>query len=633
MYQRTRQSVSGTQQSQEMQSLVPSPLTSAPPANVQKLRAATDIATETFTQQQFEAFGLQIKADIGTIAPEEQERLGWLQAEMDDFWTQRLEQSSQFGRPLTQIPLHPPNQAKSASQMHSQKAPQMPLLPIQTKLTIGAVGDRYEQEADRVAAKVVEQIHSPTTSQMHPNAAVQRQIQSQEESEERLRMMPVQRLPIHGSLQRVAMADEIPVGEASVPFETVVNQRRGGGQPLEHDLQRSMEQAMGADFSRVRIHTDAQSDGLNRSIQAQAFTTGQDVFFRGGVYQPGSRSGQEVIAHELTHVMQQNQQRNSGLIQRGIYKPGTRNVYDQSRKFPFKSVVDPTDSAGKKLSDTLNISQQNALQRIHEAGPPHKYLNKAVNNVKSNPSNAMGGRVVRSGNRVSTLLEVENAVTSSGLDATQVQPILARFPSIYGSSLDMNTFLDTDFHPSGLGVKINAPPAQVASAVISQITQLPGTLTSGRQQLEENFLDMKTKTSHLVVANQHMGTAFEKHVQTFQVPGVTGKQVVFTDQTLLTVNTSNSRRADLYSASDKTIYEMKKFDKGGTTTADDDQAKEYAIIRDKKIKGAKGEEVDHVIYIFSNKEAAKRHRKYLSVPYKHKVKYLSKKNNQLADLV
>lgn len=305
MYQRTRQSVSGTQQSQEMQSLVPSPLTSAPPSNVQKLRAATDIATETFTQQQFEAFGLQIKADIGTIAPEEQERLGWLQTEMDDFWTQRLEQASQFGRPLTQIPLHPPNQAESASQMHSQKAPPMPL-PIQTKLTIGAVGDRYEQEADRVAAKVVEQIHSPTTSQMHPNAAVQRQIQFQEESEERLRMMPVQRLPIHGSLQRVAMADEIPVGEASVPFETVVNQRRGGGQPLEHDLQRSMEQAMGADFSRVRIHTDAQSDGLNRSIQAQAFTTGQDVFFRRGMYQPGSRSGQEVIAHELTHVMQQN---------------------------------------------------------------------------------------------------------------------------------------------------------------------------------------------------------------------------------------------------------------------------------------------------------------------------------------
>ena len=54
------------------------------------------------------------------------------------------------------------------------------------------------------------------------------------------------------------------------------------------------------------MHTDAQSDQLNRSIQAKAFTTGQDVFFRQGAYVPGSSSGQELIAHELTHVVQQN---------------------------------------------------------------------------------------------------------------------------------------------------------------------------------------------------------------------------------------------------------------------------------------------------------------------------------------
>jgi hypothetical protein len=66
-----------------------------------------------------------------------------------------------------------------------------------------------------------------------------------------------------------------------------------------------MGQAMGADFSGVKVHTDTQSDQLNQSIQAKAFTTGQDVFFRQGEYQPESRSGQELIAHELTHVMQQ----------------------------------------------------------------------------------------------------------------------------------------------------------------------------------------------------------------------------------------------------------------------------------------------------------------------------------------
>lgn len=62
---------------------------------------------------------------------------------------------------------------------------------------------------------------------------------------------------------------------------------------------------MGVDFSRVKVHTDAKSDQLNRSIQAKAFTTGQDVFFRHGAYDPSSRGGQELIAHELTHVVQQ----------------------------------------------------------------------------------------------------------------------------------------------------------------------------------------------------------------------------------------------------------------------------------------------------------------------------------------
>lgn len=66
-----------------------------------------------------------------------------------------------------------------------------------------------------------------------------------------------------------------------------------------------VEPIMGADFSGVKVHTDAQADQLSRSIQAKAFTTGQDVFFRQGAYEPGSRGGQELIAHELTHVVQQ----------------------------------------------------------------------------------------------------------------------------------------------------------------------------------------------------------------------------------------------------------------------------------------------------------------------------------------
>ena len=63
--------------------------------------------------------------------------------------------------------------------------------------------------------------------------------------------------------------------------------------------------AMGADFSGVRVHTDGRADELNSKLQAKAFTKGKDLFFKKGEYQPGKRDGQELIAHELTHVIQQ----------------------------------------------------------------------------------------------------------------------------------------------------------------------------------------------------------------------------------------------------------------------------------------------------------------------------------------
>jgi hypothetical protein len=66
-----------------------------------------------------------------------------------------------------------------------------------------------------------------------------------------------------------------------------------------------MESAFGADFGGVRVHTDAQADGLNRLLNARAFTTGHDIFFRRGEYSPGSSTGRELLAHELTHVVQQ----------------------------------------------------------------------------------------------------------------------------------------------------------------------------------------------------------------------------------------------------------------------------------------------------------------------------------------
>jgi hypothetical protein len=176
--------------------------------------------------------------------------------------------------------------------------------PIQAKLTIGQPGDKYEQEADRIAHQVVQQIHAPVESSAT--------IKSQSGIVQRLKDGIV-RCQFSGGNEMNASPD----------LEASIQQARGSGQSLAESIREPMQRVFGADFSAVRVHTNDQSDQLNRSIQAKAFTTGQNIFFKQGAYQPGSRSGQELIAHELTHVIQQNNYSSqdhalSGLVQRAF---------------------------------------------------------------------------------------------------------------------------------------------------------------------------------------------------------------------------------------------------------------------------------------------------------------------------
>jgi Domain of unknown function (DUF4157) len=95
-------------------------------------------------------------------------------------------------------------------------------------------------------------------------------------------------------------------GAVMPDVERAIESSRGGGQSLDRGVQSQMGNALNADFSGVRVHTNAEADGLNQSLSARAFTTGRDIYFREGEYNPGSSGGRELLAHELTHVVQQN---------------------------------------------------------------------------------------------------------------------------------------------------------------------------------------------------------------------------------------------------------------------------------------------------------------------------------------
>ncbi len=247
---------------------------------------------------------------------------------------------------------------------------------IQTKLNIGQPGDKYEQEADRVADQVMgmpepqvqrqgleeekeviqtkpisEQITpfvqrqeedeeeniqtKPLSEQITP--LVQRQ---EEEAEEKEKEAPVQFKPISTLVQRqdeeedkfaqpkfaspgipsVLRQKESEEAKEALTAKKIsgrtplvtpaiqrnINTMRGGGKPLPRPVHAFFEPRFGADFSHVRIHNDSNAIQLNKQLNSQAFTKGNDIYFNNGKYDPGSSSGKHLLAHELTHVIQQN---------------------------------------------------------------------------------------------------------------------------------------------------------------------------------------------------------------------------------------------------------------------------------------------------------------------------------------
>jgi hypothetical protein len=94
--------------------------------------------------------------------------------------------------------------------------------------------------------------------------------------------------------------------EVDPSVESAIERKRGSGSALDHGVRREMESNFGADFRDVRLHTDAEAGALNQAVNAKAFTTGKDLFFSPGAYTPSTSAGRQLLAHELTHVVQQS---------------------------------------------------------------------------------------------------------------------------------------------------------------------------------------------------------------------------------------------------------------------------------------------------------------------------------------
>lgn len=175
---------------------------------------------------------------------------------------------------------------------------------VQAKMAVSSPSDAYEIEAERVASDFVSRSYSADQSE---GCALENQsTASHAPSEE---------------ISRRASGDGLnPAGaglETTDETDSAISAATSGGRSLDGATKDRFEAGLGADLSNVKIHADGQSDTLCRSLSAEAFTTGSDVFFSSGTYQPGTKPGDRLLAHELTHVVQQQ---SAPVVSRSLFR-------------------------------------------------------------------------------------------------------------------------------------------------------------------------------------------------------------------------------------------------------------------------------------------------------------------------
>lgn len=178
-----------------------------------------------------------------------------------------------------------------------------PSLFFQPKLTVNTPGDAYEREADAVADQVMRMpTFAPSEGKKADAPIVHRMALSP--------VINVQRqcaacaVEDQEGLQRKENTGGDAGGQAAPPIVGDVLSS-GGGQAMDGGTRQFMESRFGQDFGQVRIHTDSRAAESTAAIQARAYTSGRDIVFGQGEYQPGTESGKRLLAHELAHVGQQ----------------------------------------------------------------------------------------------------------------------------------------------------------------------------------------------------------------------------------------------------------------------------------------------------------------------------------------
>ncbi|MBC7904047.1 MAG: DUF4157 domain-containing protein [Gemmatimonadaceae bacterium] len=195
---------------------------------------------------------------------------------------------------------------------------------FQAKMEVNKPGDKYEKEADAVAdavtndknagpvqKKETESIQRLATSPEDEKLATNdqkmkkdKEIQEKpiQKKEDESKPMDEEKKKKPGSIQKKSDGNAV----ASPVLSSKIEGAGGKGKAMDPATMQEMNASFGRDFSDVKMHSDSESEKLNEELKAQAFTQGKDIYFNKDKYSPQDKEGKNLLAHELTHVVQQN---------------------------------------------------------------------------------------------------------------------------------------------------------------------------------------------------------------------------------------------------------------------------------------------------------------------------------------
>jgi len=295
---------------------------------------------------------------------------------------------------------------------------------LQRKQAVGHVNESSENEADIVANNIIRM----------PDFAfgemVQRKCAHCEEEEK------LQRKPLASFIQR----KESSAG--AVASDTVTNQissSRGSGSSMDSSTQSFMQNRFGMDFTDVKIHTGHESVQMNRELNAKAFTVGNDIYFNEGQYNPVSTAGKFLLAHELTHTIQQ--QGRPAIHKKDI--PATEVI---SAEIQDQSIIDDVVKEVHEASDRIGTDEERIFRAVQRLAMDVTSINLANEKYKEKYGKSMEAelRAEMSGSELRFGLELMGIIDKEG-------SLITKIPETDEEYKKAAQRLDDAIHPGWLG--------------------------------------------------------------------------------------------------------------------------------------------------------------------------------------